>query len=337
MKTLYLFGAGASADAVPVVGGITFFWDKYFKKETAKFHKSVYKKIDSPLLEDIDKLIDETKDFGTPDVYAKSVALSKGIFSKEYRIVKTALNYFIILCYLVNEIDKRYFSFFSALVDSENKNSHILHKDVFIATWNYDFQITKSISILLNKNLTDINHLLYNKLFRINGYAGSLRGTVDNRESFRLTQPENENDNYIFRSSFPASIVKDINDSYARIMEDKNLIYHNISFAWEPLNFNLERQQIFPFLDQIKVLVVIGYSFPTFNRFIDKELISKMINLEKIYIQDPSDSIENRIIPFLDIRMPVYKISRDSEQKSYYDIEHIKHPDQFFIPPELDQ
>jgi hypothetical protein len=34
------------------------------------------------------------------------------------------------------------------------------------------------------------------------------------------------------------------------------------------------------------ILTVIGYSFPDFNRFLDKEIFSEE-NLNKIYIQDP--------------------------------------------------
>ena len=35
------------------------------------------------------------------------------------------------------------------------------------------------------------------------------------------------------------------------------------------------------------MLVVIGYSFPYFNREVDRTIVQNMKNLEKVYIQDP--------------------------------------------------
>lgn len=65
-----------------------------------------------------------------------------------------------------------------------------------------------------------------------------------------------------------------------------NNVSNALSFAWE------ETESVF--YDDIKqkvndteVLVVIGYSFPYFNREVDRTIVQNMKNLEKVYIQDP--------------------------------------------------
>ncbi len=62
----------------------------------------------------------------------------------------------------------------------------------------------------------------------------------------------------------------------------------NLSFAWEK---NGSKDTV-EFLDNAErsvigtqVLVIVGYSFPFFNREIDRRMLSKMgIDLEKIYV-----------------------------------------------------
>ena len=74
------------------------------------------------------------------------------------------------------------------------------------------------------------------------------------------------------------------------------------------------------------ILVIIGYSFPFFNREVDNRLISSFVNSDnslKIYIQDPS--VNEDQISFLKERFEITNI----------DIEAIRAVDQFFLPPQL--
>jgi hypothetical protein len=36
-----------------------------------------------------------------------------------------------------------------------------------------------------------------------------------------------------------------------------------------------------------EILVIIGYSFPFFNREVDRQILNSMLKLEKVYIQAP--------------------------------------------------
>jgi hypothetical protein len=114
-----------------------------------------------------------------------------------------------------------------------------------------------------------------------------------------------------------------------------------LSFAWEDdESFNkktftdkrieLAKQMI----DQTSVLVVIGYSFPFFNRKVDAELFKTMIpTLKKIYFQDP-----NLDGQFLYSQFGLYKRvspTQISFGKRTIEIEHIKDKTQYYVPFEL--
>ena len=68
-----------------------------------------------------------------------------------------------------------------------------------------------------------------------------------------------------------------------------------ISYAWEK-EWGSDRD--YPYVNErlnyakaaaraAEILVVIGYSFPFFNREIDKIIFSEMPTIKKIYFQDP--------------------------------------------------
>ena len=71
-------------------------------------------------------------------------------------------------------------------------------------------------------------------------------------------------------------------------------------------------------------LVVIGYTFPFFNRNIDRTLFDAMKNLKTIYIQDPNaENLIQNIRPVL------------SDRHSQTKIIPLTNVDQFYLPAEL--
>ncbi len=71
------------------------------------------------------------------------------------------------------------------------------------------------------------------------------------------------------------------------------------------------------------ILVIIGYTFPFFNRAIDRKVIGAMTKLDRVYIQD----IEPE-----KVRDTFFSIRSDLPENK---IKLIKNCDQFFLPPEL--
>lgn len=112
-------------------------------------------------------------------------------------------------------------------------------------------------------------------------------------------------------------------------MVDKNSKDFLFTFAWEKSTKSAEllryRMKISQnIVKDSDVLVVIGYSFPLFNRLIDKEIFNSLTEsgkLKKIYYQDPNKSGE-----FLKSQ---FNLSSDIEIISITDV------DSYFIPNEL--
>jgi len=103
-----------------------------------------------------------------------------------------------------------------------------------------------------------------------------------------------------------------------------------ISYAWEK---EFKSQRDYKFSNEkieysralaraADILVVIGYSFPFFNREIDKLIFSEMPTLQKIYFQDP----------YLngDFLYSQFSLNRDRVK-----IEHIPNVKNYYVPYEL--
>ena len=114
--------------------------------------------------------------------------------------------------------------------------------------------------------------------------------------------------------------------NYYVISLDKDNNSCKLSFAWEDdseknkqywLNLKGNTQ------DAVS-LVVIGYTFPFFNRNIDRTLFDAMKNLKTIYIQDPNaENLIQNIRPVL------------SDRHSQTKIIPLTNVDQFYLPAEL--
>lgn len=302
METLYLLGAGASAKAIPVVGNFKqslYEFITTIKEDKAK-KLTPFSTLPDTILNELIILHEGIEYAGTPDIFAKSLLLQDKKY--EYFGVKRALSFFLTLLQINEElhkaIDPRYLGFFAALLEKEEKAKARLHKDIRIATWNYDLQIPIALSILSGMDFSRVHYYLGDiyhsdvskstnpgKFFRLNGYAGSY---FNNKE---------------ISAGFLEEIFSDDLDSHDKVVklikifeEIRGIAKPFINFAWDqdPV-ITTERNLFFQSLNNTRVIVVIGYSFPTFNRFIDKELFQSCGYLEKVYVQDTNPEIIQRV------------------------------------------
>lgn len=336
METLYLLGAGASANAIPVVGNFQQRLYDYINAihEDKSKNTSPLSRIPDTILKDLIDLHNGILFSGTPDIYAKSLFLQNK--KSKYKAVKSALSFFLTLLQINEEpyktIDPRYLGFFSALLDKDENLGIKLHKDIKIANWNYDLQIPLSLSELLEMDLSRVHHHIgevYNsnissstnpgKFFRLNGYAGSY-----------FTKTE-------INGLYLEDIFSEKLDSHDKVIklieifdELSGIATPFLNFAWDsdPIIIQ-ERKKFFESLQNVKVIVVLGYSFPTFNRFIDKDLFQSCSNLEKVYVQDTNPDIVQRVKGVIQ-KTKLKEIGK-------IEIQHVSDIGQFFIPPELDQ
>jgi hypothetical protein len=217
----------------------------------------------------------------------------------------------------------RYDSFYASVLDSTNK----IPSNIKILSWNYDSQFELAFTEYSNSaNFKEIETELgilkpkysiepnkKHNIFKINGTADFYEdGKTDSL--YFLNRSSNKLDECISEILSQYSLLKVTSNTHTRLR-----------FAWET-NGIMPNDVVTVACEEISqtdVLVVIGYSFPFFNREVDRRIINSMGRLEKIYIQDldPKDVFER------------FKAVRDGfENLKFIPINKVK---QFFLPNEL--
>jgi hypothetical protein len=112
-----------------------------------------------------------------------------------------------------------------------------------------------------------------------------------------------------------------------------------INFAWENNLNDLETSQITEAMNAIsrsKTIVIIGYSFPLYNRLVDlKYFNSKKLSSKILYIQDPkADEISKSIISNFSLNTD-RSFAGKTGMIEYVQIETIKNCDSFFVPSDI--
>ncbi|NHZ86755.1 MAG: hypothetical protein GWP19_12915 [Planctomycetia bacterium] len=174
-------------------------------------------------------------------------------------------------------------------------NSLTPPKNITILSWNYDVQFEfayseyideQNLSILQDRLRVQYKYIQYEDndnfgIYKLNGVSG-LRKRTDYSEFWFLDNIKYE----IGRDS----IEKIIGNLFHVTQSD---MYNSaLSFAWE--NDGSRTSIVSRIIDKIKdsiALVVIGYSFPFFNRDIDRKILHGMENIKRIYLQDPNPQI----------------------------------------------
>lgn len=315
MKITYLFGAGASRGALPIVNEIPddllafinlmkseelrFDSEEIFPEQTITQTKL---QAQEKFISDLEWLYEESKRHASIDTLAKKLFITAK--SKQLLTLKTAFSLYIVLTQFQNRPDNRYDTFFASLI----KRSYVeLPQNVRIISWNYDNQFEIAFSeysgstspsnnrAILNSHLKYQNTLLQDNRFSIIKLNGST--TIHSRDGY---------DTYEFCRDQYNCINKDILTQALRnylLLHNENYgAYIGLSFAWERYrgdNNDVVKKAINGTVDT-EILIVIGYSFPYFNREIDREIIGSMTNLKKVYFQAPD--AENLRERFLSIR-----------------------------------
>jgi len=134
------------------------------------------------------------------------------------------------------------------------------------------------------------------RIYRINGHCGTERpGLIG--DSFRAVW--NTTNKPAWKEG-----IKLYNESLSSESE--------ISFAWENRTNTLFQRKALTLLSNVSDIIVIGYSFPYFNREIDKLIFQHLSpTVQRIYLQYPKgehSSIEERIKVFLDPNIDIIRI-----------------------------
>lgn len=300
-RIVYLFGAGASCgkrspvdenfifEGLPIVKEFPIQINALIARikdkdtESNSRQKATLEEKQS-LLELLDWLRKSCEKHDTVDTYAKKLWLTQK--DTNYKKLKLALSAFLTLEQLFHKPDSRYDTFFANILGSSIAQ---LPKEVTILSWNYDCQFELAFSNYFDqRNLNSIWDFL-----NINGKTTSRRTNDENGFSIiklngTAISFKEENLESSFHDPFFNREVSEIAYVVRSQINNVNIKHQNaLSFAWEGTDPNFF-SKIETKVNDAEILVVIGYSFPYFNREVDRKIIRNMPNLRKVYIQDPS-------------------------------------------------
>lgn len=333
-KITYLFGAGASFYALPIVkyipeklqstinylSGTTIELntDKVINKSLGKnrIEEKTLGEILGILVEDLNWLLEKSEAHASIDTFAKKLTIINDRINLTR--LKHALSAFFTIIQIDETKEKRYDSFFASLLNSDGE----LPKHVRVLSWNYDFQFEKAYSEYSQAGELKTNRYRLNVLQK-NGNTSSTNdkfSLVKLNGSCTITG-EYKGELYDFCNDVRCDIDPDtweqILSKYFEVKVSR--LKSSLSFAWEEDNEIIDcalRET-----KDTEILVVIGYSFPYFNRDIDRKIIGDMSKLKKVYFQSPeAEALKDR-----------FSTIRGDEIQ----LESINDTEQFLLPSEL--
>jgi len=178
-----------------------------------------------------------------------------------------------------------------------------LPENIRIISWNYDYQFELAYSEYSGKNDVGENQTRLNvkqKTVDLNRfYKGfsiyKLNGSTEvfAPKSYRRFFYTDE-----IVTTISKKFVEVVVRNFAGTINAKN-VESTLSFAWESDNeFSDGGSFTNSVIEDVKdsiALIVIGYSFPFFNREIDRKIIGGMSQLRRVYFQSPeADSLIER-------------------------------------------
>lgn len=217
----------------------------------------------------------------TIDTYAKKLYLVR-VPDFNFDELKRVLTIFLQIEQLINKPDNRYDTFLANILTSKLE----IPNEMSILSWNYDSQFEIAYKQYSQASLPILERVATSlskpaKIFKLNGSATF----VNSPNIDQLYDGAKKLSDYqlaITLSAYANSRVAAM--SSGTINGD---FMTRLSFAWENAKDDVFMDSVCRTIINAEILVVIGYSFPFFNREIDRRIVSAMPKLKTVYIQDP--------------------------------------------------
>ena len=309
----YIIGAGASYNAIPIVEEFknTQFSGTFLSQFRSPYLRSYYNKfieiigVKLPVEYSIDTYIKKQKLARNEKAYYEALLfldlflIFKHIFDYEYKDPNDSNR-----LRKLNILDNRYDSLYASILKEENGVLYF-PKNLNIISWNYDLMLELALNFLPG-NLNDKINLLNSSgdlkglnVCRLNGNINRSKETLDLFDKCLATTDGQAKERY-YKEYLQFRIAEFENNNFKDESLDK------IKFAWDYISTQVERAK--KMIQETENLVVIGYSFPTYNRLIDKKILDSLDgqNIENIYIQDiPSnyDVISSKFLSLTDTQL----------------------------------
>lgn len=318
MKLTYLLGAGASFNAIPSVYHL---YDEIVR--CSDFFDDIGMR---GLGEEYNYLASAIEQYGTPDTFARALWLSNSIeelnrlrksisvFFSSYRYAVPLMTEYTksefsktkkrVSKSLFGGIDSRYLEWLATICSKDSES--IFPIDFNVLTYNYDEQIENSLRHLMleekhKRLLKRISWPAFSKsvdtrIYHLNGVSGYY--SANKKRVDILNHQLEDIDNY---SKYCNEILEEIQQALYIIDVvdiDKFNFSDFIKFAWEVAASDVSKD-IAAILRRTEHLVIIGYSFPNFNRGLDNILINSLgKRCRFITIVDPSMRLDDFLAMF---------------------------------------
>ncbi|NEN24736.1 hypothetical protein G3O08_14620 [Cryomorpha ignava] len=357
-EVVYYLGAGASFNGLPLVKN---FEEQMEKQVEWLLSEDVQKKLKGITTEEINhyqnnvaEISQNSKNHASIDTYAKKLYITN---RKKYEILKITLSVFLTIEQLRNGPDFRYDSFFASIIGNTADD---LPANFGIISWNYDCHIelaymkyAEEYRLQKVQNLLHINsknHFIHRALgfFNVLKLNGSATIINEGENILGLSQAIIHDWPKSF-SSDNIKQIKEVFDSYVNLFsaidnnlkdleQKENSINCNLSFCWEK-EFKMANNAVIEtgieMIQTAKNIVVIGYSFPFFNRDIDEAFFKSMRADAVVYIQDPrAEGIVNSLKErFPELENNIKPITLNIDDNTALPLS--RRIDGFFIPTDI--
>lgn len=322
----YLLGAGASFGTIPILNEISV---SMFKQ--AQMLKSVgtltgnLSSVLHQYISSLEWLSEEGKSHNTVDTLAKKYFLNDE--TKKLDELKATISLFFIILQFHDgtnksqkkkpNIHQRYTSLISAFLEKDADGNIHLPENVRFVSWNYDYQLELALQNFNSSpksypNSTNNTYKDYPSIVHLNGIAGLFS--------------EGNNFSYVFdriTHAFLRELLENILPIYERMSKPGSSNFNfnrSFTYIWESNDLSKKAKEMaLNVFKNTEYLIIIGYSFPVFNREFDRQLLSGR-TFKKIYYQDLTPDRDSLAATFnLDISKihPITKV------------------DQFFLPFEF--
>lgn len=258
----------------------------------------------------------------TIDTYAKKLFLRGE--KNTFELTEDYLAFYFIVEQILLKPDSRYDTFLANILD----NKLNIPDNINIISWNYDSQFEIAYrEYSQDKQLPIASKMAWSqndkpKILKVNGTAAfeNLRDIPTLRANYPRLSPSSfgRGEDYI-----DVNRMRYILDLFKKLQKGE-IGKTQLSFAFDGECNELLYNTVDEIVGATDVLVVIGYTFPFFNREIDRRLMSRLNNdRTKIYIQD--------IYPER-IKQSIRAVLPDFRESNFVLLNDVE---QFFLPPEL--
>lgn len=330
---VYLFGAGASYNAIPIVKDIP---EKMSASVNQFLQKVVHAKGESIEImtnrSDLRRQIkDRFKDVAeiigkhySIDTYARKLFLRHE--DEELRSLKSTISAWMLIEQFLNgHKETRYDAFFASILNDLGG----LPSNISVLSWNYDSLFENAAHEYFRNKSKDS----YKKFMIILEKGGNITRT--GRDRFNYIKLNGSATKEIFRNQVQ-DLIKGgnliqteelFNLLTERILFDKENFKSAISFAWERDDNNQFPEIVESaksVISNADSIVIVGYSMPYYNRFVDKEIFSNLKPATTIFVQDPNPE---PVMDRLYLRLP----------KNFHtgNINPIQSTDMFLLPDDM--